>query len=153
MMAKFSSLRADERGNSFVEMALLTPVFATLLLGTVDLSRAYSARVDLEQAAHRAIEMEQVKNYVETDNTSIETEAETAAGTGSDATVTDWLQCGTSPTHLSYTSSCSDGVATARYVQVSITKTYTPLFTNSIFANRNQNGTVTLTANAGVRVQ
>ena len=45
------------------------------------------------------------------------------------------------------------GLATARFINVNITKDYAPLFTSSIFANRNANGTVTLTANAGVRVQ
>ena len=147
------SLRLDERGAAFVEMAMVAPVLAGLLIGTVDISRAYSARVDLEQAAQRAIEMEQIANYSESDNATIKSEAETAAGTGSTATVTDWLQCGTSRTQLDYNSSCSDGVATARFVQVSITKNYTPLFTSSIFANKNSDGTVPLNAVAGVRVQ
>jgi Flp pilus assembly protein TadG len=152
MMRALRSLRADERGNAFVEMALLVPVLATLLLGMIDLTRAYMASVDLSQAAQRAIEMEQIKNYQETDNTSIATEATTAAGTGSTATVTDWLQCGTDPTHLSYTSSCSGTDATARFVQVSVTKNFTPLF-GFMFPHKNTDGSVTLNGKAGVRVQ
>jgi Flp pilus assembly protein TadG len=154
MMSQAKSFCADERGNAFVEMALVMPVLATLLLGTVDISRAYSARVDLEQAAQRAIEKEQIVDYDHnTDPATIKAEAETAAGTGSTATVTDWLQCGTSTTKLDFTSSCADGVATARYLQVSIAKNFTPLFANSIFASRNTDGTVPLRAVAGVRVQ
>lgn len=152
MMKKPTSLFADERGNSFVEMAFVAPILATLLLGAVDLSRAYMFSVDMAQAAQRAVEMEQVVNYDETDNDLIKAEAETAAGTGSTATVTDWLQCGTSSTQLSYTSSCSDGVATARFVQVSVTKKFTPLFA-WVFPNKNSDGTVTLDGKAGVRVQ
>lgn len=152
MMKKPTSLLADERGNSFVEMAFVAPILATLLLGAVDLSRAYMFSVDMAQAAQQAVEMEQVVNYDETDNDLIKAEAETAAGTGSTATVTDWLQCGTSSTQLSYTSSCSDGVATARFVQVSVTKKFTPLFA-WVFPNKNSDGTVTLDGKAGVRVQ
>ena len=49
-------LRRDERGASVVELALVAPVFAALLLGMVDLSGAYSARLELEQAAQQTIE-------------------------------------------------------------------------------------------------
>jgi Flp pilus assembly protein TadG len=151
-MRPIKSLRADERGNAFVEMALLVPVLATLLLGMIDLTRAYMASIDLAQAAHRAIEMEQIKNYKESDNSSIEDEAEAAAGAGSVATATDWLQCGTSTTKLTYTDTCADGVATARFVQISVTKDFTPLF-GFFFPNKNSNGSVTLDGKAGVRVQ
>lgn len=152
-MMRRASLLTSERGNSLIEMALVAPVLGALLLGTIDVSRAYSIRVDLEQAAHRAIEMEQVKDYVESDNAGIKSEAETAAGTGSTATVTDWLQCGTDATKLNFTGSCASGDASARFLQVSIAKNFTPLFTNTVFAHRNADGTVSLTANAGIRVQ
>src|SRR5437899_7057825 len=147
MMRRTKSLSADERGNSFVEMALVAPIFAALFVGMVDLSRAYSARVDLEQAAQRTIEKVQISNYQQSDDTTLKSEAETAAGAGSTATVTEWLQCGTSTTQLDYASgTCASGVATARFIQVSITKSFTPLFTSSVFANKNADGTVTLTA-------
>jgi len=152
-MMRRASLLASECGNSLIEMALVAPVLGALLLGTIDVSRAYSIRVDLEQAAHRAIEMEQVKDYVESDNAGIKSEAESAAGSGSTATVTDWLQCGTDVTKLNFTSSCASGDASARFLQVSIAKSFTPLFTNSVFAHRNPDGTVSLTAKAGIRVQ
>jgi Flp pilus assembly protein TadG len=153
IMNRAKSLFANERGNAFVEMALLTPVLATLLLGMIDLTRAYMFSIDLAQAAQRAIEMEQVENYDHTnDPATIKAEAETAAGSGSTATVTDWLQCGTSTTKLDFTNSCSDGVATARFVQVSVTKKFSPLF-SSFFPNKNTDGTVTLDGKAGVRVQ
>lgn len=152
-MTRLRALLTDERGNSFVEMALITPLLTALLVGTVDISRAYSARVRLEQAAQRAIEKVQVSNYVETDNPTIESDAETAAGNGSTATVTDWLQCGTSADKLAYTDACASGVTIARYVQVSITDTYTPMFGTRFFPGANPDGSVPLTAVAGVRVE
>ncbi len=49
----------DERGTSIIEMALAAPLLATFLIGMVDLSRAYSAKLQVEQAAQRTIEMVQ----------------------------------------------------------------------------------------------
>lgn len=154
MMRWTKSLLADERGNSFIEMAFVAPILAALLVGMIDISRAYSDRVDLEQAAQRTVEKVQISNYIQSDDTTLKSEAETAAGPGSTATVTEWLQCGSDTTQLDYASgTCANGVATARFIQISITKNFTPLFTNSVFANKNADGTVTLHATAGVRVQ
>lgn len=146
-------LARDERGNSFVEMALTAPVLAALLIGTIDISRAYAARIELEQAAQRATEKAQAIQYVQSESSTLKSDAETAAGDGSVATVTDWLQCGSSSTRRSYTDTCADGEAMARYVQVSISKSYSPLFTTSIFRDRSSNGTVPLVGKSGVRVQ
>lgn len=149
----FIRLARDERGASLVEMALVTPVLAGLLIGMVDVSRAYSARIDLQQAAQRAGELERVANYSENDNARIKSEAEKAAGSGSAVTVTSWLQCGADKTKRDYNGSCPDDQATARFVEVSITKTYRPLFSTSIFASKNPDGTVPLKAVVGMRVQ
>lgn len=146
-------LARDERGASLVEMALVTPLLAGLLIGMVDVSRAYSARVDLQQAAQRASELERVANYSEDDNARIKSEAEKAAGPGSAVTVTSWLQCGADRTKHDYNDSCSDDEASARFVEVSITKTYKPLFTSSLFASKNPDGSVPLKATVGMRVQ
>ena len=48
-------------------MALVAPVFASLLIGMVDISRAYSAKLQLEQAAQRSIE--KVQQYQATTST------------------------------------------------------------------------------------
>ena len=56
MIQKLRNLCADDRGTALIEMALATPIFAAVLMGMVDLSRAYSERLQLEQATQRAIE-------------------------------------------------------------------------------------------------
>jgi Flp pilus assembly protein TadG len=149
-------LSRDERGASIVEMAFVAPILAALMVGMVDISRAYSARVDLEQAAQRTVEKVQISTYDangSATDTTLKSEAEAAAGPGSNATITHWLQCGVSATQYDYDSTCPDGAAPARFFQVSITKSFKPLFTSSVFANKNADGTVTLTAKSGVRVQ
>src|SRR3712207_2057455 len=52
-----SALARDERGTSIVELAMFTPIVATLLLGAVDLGQGVSTRHDIHQAANRAMEL------------------------------------------------------------------------------------------------
>src|SRR5260221_6607940 len=108
MMRILQSLRRDQRGNSFIEFALIAPVLAAMLVGVVDISRAVSTKLQLEQAAQRAIELAQRTTYATTLNSSLQSEATSAAGTGSSATVTAWMECNHSSTHLNYdTGTCS----------------------------------------------
>jgi Flp pilus assembly protein TadG len=154
MTWKLSSIPLDERGNSFVEMALVLPVLVTLLLGTVDISRAVSTQLQLEQAAQRSIELVQRSNYSTTLNSTLQSEATTAAGSGSTATVSAWLECNNNSTQLDYDSgTCSSGQISARYVRVRVQSSFSPLFGAGFFPGANADGTVTMTGSAFVRTQ
>jgi Flp pilus assembly protein TadG len=149
MMSRLHRITSDERGNSFIELALAAPLLAALLMGMVDISRAYSADLFLEQVAQRTIERVQQTSFQASQKSTLEAEAVAAAGAGSVANVTFVLEC--------------DGVATswaltcpepyARYVTVSVTKPFTPMFGNHYFPGANKDGTVTLEGEAGIRVQ
>ena len=52
----FRSLRSDDRGAAVIEMALVAPVFALMVIGISDMSNAYSQKLALEQGAQRSIE-------------------------------------------------------------------------------------------------
>ena len=142
-----------QKGNSFVEMALVAPLFAALLMGMVDISRAVSTKLKLVQASQRAVELVQRSGFVYANMSALETESETAAGEGSNATATAWLECGSSSTQLSFTSSCADGEAYSRHVRVTTIKPFTPLFASPYFPGANNDGTYTITGKAGIRVQ
>jgi Flp pilus assembly protein TadG len=154
MTARFISILRDERGNSFLEMALAAPLIASLFIGMVDISRAVSAKVDLEQAAQRAVEQVQAQANFETSQaSSIQSDAEAAGGTGSSATVDFWLECNHDGVHLDFdTASCSAGQSYARYVEVNVQKAFTPLY-GSMFPGANADGTVDVSGQATVRVQ
>ena len=145
-------LFADERGSSVIEMGLIAPFLAAMLIGMVDLSRAYSAKLSVVQAAQRTVEKIQVSSYSPSDNTTLQEEAATAAGvpTGN-VTVTSWLQCNNSSTQLSFTSSCNGNEPFARYVRIQISKSYTPLF--RVKWDRTTSGTWTVSGRAGIRIQ
>jgi Flp pilus assembly protein TadG len=142
-----------ERGNSFIEMALIAPVLVALLIGMVDLSRGVSTKLKVVQAAQRTVELVQRSGFNYAQMSALEAEAEAAAGTGSEATVTAWLECGTSTTRLSFTGTCSSGEAQSRHMDVTVTQDFTPLFGTRFFPGANSDGTFTVTGLAGVRIQ
>lgn len=147
-------LLRSESGSSVVEMALAAPFLGLLLIGMVDLSRGFSTKLQLEQVAQRTIERVQNTDYAEADKTALQAEAAAAAGVAASAvTVQSWLECNNSGAKLTFTDSCADtSHPYARYVEVSIQKTFTPIFSTR-FAGANANGTYTLEGTAGVRVQ
>src|SRR6058998_2081395 len=51
-----SKLRADDRGAAVIELALVAPVLALMVIGIVDMSNAFSKKLALEQGVQRAVE-------------------------------------------------------------------------------------------------
>lgn len=156
-MMGMAKLLHDERGSSLIEMALAAPFLAALLIGMVDLSNGYSAKLQLEQAAQRTIEKIAQQKTVVTDYTEHKLEAAAAAEVTVDAvTITNWLECssdGTTWRQTTFDGTCETGeIYYARYVEVDITKAYTPLF-GTKYAGANADGTYTLRGIAGVRIQ
>ena len=152
-MKPLLALLADEGGNSFTELALTAPMFVALILGTMEVSRTYSIKLGLEQAAQRTIEKVQRTDYLPSDNTTLQSDAASAAGVATSAvTVTNWLECN-GVTNSDWNAACGDTETYARYVQISITKSFTPLFGTRYFHSVSSGGTVSMTGTAGVRVQ
>ena len=152
-MIRFARLARDDRGASVIELALVMPIMASLLIGMVDLSRAYSHKLKLEQAAQRAIE--KVQQYQATSSTysTLQAEAATAAGVPTaNVSIDYWLECnGTRATD--YESVCTSGQVYARWVKVDVTGTFTPIFPSKKYPGANTNGTFTLHGIAGMRTQ
>ncbi len=158
-------LGGDERGVSVIEIALLAPVLSLFTLGIGDLGRAFAERYALQQTAHRSLERGLITGPTAGTYTYLETEAAAAAGAGATAVVAEWVECTTAAGTRRRETSSSGCVAAApgaaastaeefaRYVEITLTKTYTPMFTSTIFRVRNANGTVPLVAKASVRVQ
>lgn len=159
MRRPFALLR-DEGGTSIIEMGLMMPILATLLIGMVDISRGYSAKLFLEQAAQRSIEKAMNGKKQTTLFETLKAEAAAAAEVSATAVeVRYWLECGgvsqntsTATMAADYEKKCADGVAYARYVNVRIQKVFTPMFSTR-FAGARSDGTYLLTGEAGIRVQ
>ena len=151
-----AALARDERGTSVIEMAIIMPVFATLLVGAIDISRAYSQKLQLEQAAHRAIEKVQQYQANSSTYSTLQTEATdaaTAAGfTSPTVTIDYWLECN-GTRQSTYETNCSSGQTYARWVTVQITAKFTPMFSSNKWPGSNTDGTYTVRGKAGLRTQ
>lgn len=149
---RLRQLGRDHRGAAVIEVALVAPIFGAFIVGVVDLSRGYSAKLVLEQASQRAIEKVMQGQADTTTAAALKTEAAAVAGVAESAVTVDfWLECD-GARQDDYTEPCPPGEPYARFMSVSITKTYTPMFAMK-FAGANSNGTYTLTGRTGVRTQ
>ena len=154
MMRNFPTLVRDQRGAAVIEMAFVAPMLAAVLIGMIDLSSAYSKKLQLEQAAQRTIEKAQ-QTVIDQDSTFLSTlQAEAASAAGvptSQVTVDYWLECnGTRQT--TYSTVCPDGATYGRFVTVDVWDTFTPTIAAK-FAGANSNGTYTLHGISGLRTQ
>jgi Flp pilus assembly protein TadG len=147
----------SERGASAVELGLLAPFLLAMVVGMSDLGSAYSMKLRLEQAAQRSLELvQQEKSPADPANhDTIATEATNAATdagySGATVSVVYTNYCdGTATTN--YTDGCTGTQVMMKYVNVTITSSYKPLFSNSYFPNHKADGTVTVTGQAGMRV-
>lgn len=159
MIQKLRKLAANDRGTSIVELALALPFFAALLMGMVDLSRAYSEKLQLEQATQRAIEKVFNNQTQSTSYNTLKAEAVSAAQdagysevTASNVTVDYWLECN-GARQTDYDVNCPNGQLYARYLNVAIQKKFVPYFGTKYFPGANSDGTFTLRADAGIRTQ
>ncbi len=159
MIRPFRKLRGDESGAAIIEMALLLPVLATVVIGVADISRAYSQKLLLEQAAYRAIEKVQQYQAAESTYDTLKDEvvsAATAAGfsdvTASNVTVDYWLECN-GVRQSTYDTNCSSTQVQARWISVDVTHNFTPMFASSKWPGSNSDGSFTLHGRAGLRTQ
>lgn len=152
-MMRTLSLSRDERGASIIELALVAPVLASMLIGMVDLSRAYSYKLKLEQAAQRAIEKVQAYQTTTSTYSTLQTEAAAAAGVpAGNVTIDYWLECnGTRAS--TYDSTCASGETYGRWVSVTVQGTFTPMFRSKYYPRANSDGTFTIQGKTGMRTQ
>ena len=127
MFRFIKKLARSKRGAATVELALISPILATLLIGVVDVTTAFNRKLELEQAVQRSIERVMQTTTDETVEANIKNEAATAAGIDEDdVIVTYTLTC--NGTETDYDTDCASGEAEVRYVNVSVTTTFTPMF-------------------------
>lgn len=169
-------LRSDESGAAVIELAIIAPIFALMTIGVVDMSNAMGRKLALEQGAQRAIERVMQTTGTTTVESTIKNEAVCQVnGVNSDGTckaspisvsnvtVTYRLECTDSSGAITSQTStdsdtfddfyCATGTVTeAKYIQVSLTDKYTPLFPIH-FGTFNSDGTYHISATAGMRTK
>jgi Flp pilus assembly protein TadG len=177
MILRLNRLASDDRGAAIIELALIAPMLALLIVGIVDMSNAFSRKLALEQGAHRAIEKIMQTTGSSTVGATLANEAvcqvngtdsagtcKTSPITASNVTVTYRLECTnvssgarttqvqTDPVEFDKLS-CSATEKESRYVQVAITDKYTPMFSLHFSSFNSSDSTYHLSATAGTRIQ
>lgn len=143
-------LREDQRGAAVLEVALVAPLLATMVIGIVDISNAYGRKLQLEQAAQRAIEKIMNTSADDTVEATLQKEAADQAGVPtSNVTVTYRLECNGVQTTAT---DCATGQTMAQWINVKVIDTYTPMFSTH-FAGIGADGVYHLTGEAGLRIQ
>ena len=162
-MARAAFLRrliGDDRGVAVIELALIAPVLATLIIGVADVGNAFSRKLALEQAAQRSIEKIMQTTAITTPVAALKAEAVAQAGgglTADEVQVTYRLFCvssaGAFTVNADYDEgTCTGGSTEARYLEVVVSDEYTPIFPVP-FAGANAAGNYPVTATAGMRIQ
>jgi Flp pilus assembly protein TadG len=176
MPRAFKSLAANDRGAAVIELALVAPVLALMIIGIVDMSNAFSRKLALEQGAQRAVERIMQTTGNDTVENTLKSEVQcqvngTIANSLSckstpvalsDVTVTFKLECTSGGTTTTQSSTdpvafdalvCPNGTTSkARYLEVVVNDKYTPMFPVR-FSFINPDGTYHLSATAGMRTQ
>lgn len=161
MIRRCMQLVRNKSGAAIIELALVAPVLATIVVGMTDISIAYGKKLQLEQAAQRAIEKVGQTTGADTPENTIKIEAGcqyngtgadgvclTAPLAADDVTVTYSLRC--DGVVMDYTTDCVAGATEIRYISATLVDTYTPMF--NLRFGTDSDGTYQLTATAGVRV-
>lgn len=148
MQRLVNKLKHSRRGTATVELALVLPIFATMLIGVVDMTTAFNRKLEMEQAVQRSIERVMQTTTNQTVEANIKQEAAEAAGIDEDdVTVTYTLTC--NGTATAYNQDCTLGQTEVRYVNVSATTTFTPMFPLSKLGIAKDHFTITV--ETGVR--
>ena len=162
MIARLRQLAANERGAAVIELALVAPILASLVIGVTDISIAYGHKLELEQAAQRAIEKVMQTTGSETPEATIQKEAMCQINganedgtckegriTTANVTVSYKLQC--NGTDQDFETDCAAGQAEVRHIETTVSEVYEPTFPIP-FAGQ-EDGKWHLSATAGVRTQ
>lgn len=152
MKQLFARIRRHEGGAAVTELGLAIPMLFILLLGLIDLGRGFSIKLQLEQAAQRAIERVMNGQADRTTVAALKAEAAVAADvpeTAGNPTVDFWLECN-GVRQANYDATCGTGQVFRRYLSVRIEKTFTPIFS---MAGTNDDGTITIRGATSVRTQ
>jgi hypothetical protein len=151
-MRRLRNLSSARDGAAAMEMVLIMPVIAAMMMVAIDFSNAWFMRIALEQAAQRSIELAAVRKGVASDYDYIRTEAIAAWGKQYTAAVMDnWLECG-GVRQASLTANCN-GAQRARCISISISADFQPSFNWGSVIPGGTGGGFNLTGDATLRVQ
>ncbi|WP_343346516.1 TadE family protein [Sphingomicrobium sp. XHP0239] len=173
------TIARDERGSATIELAIVAPMLAVMITGVVDLSMAYSRKLEIEQGAQRAIEKVMQTTTTETVHTTLKAEAAAAArvplnqvtvkyiidcdGTETDisadvaavqAAIDAKIAAGEDPADVDKSKiQCTPGQQTRFYITLNITDSYEPVLDPRYVGFGDANGRLPIDVTTGIRTK
>jgi len=119
------------RGSTVIETAFVAPVLITLALGGYETSRIVSRQHELQTGAAEGEAIALAANQgASTDTTTLKSILMNSLSLStSQVTVDKLYRCGTSSTLQTSSSSCGNGQIVSTYVRLTMTDSYTPMWT------------------------
>jgi Flp pilus assembly protein TadG len=132
MTSFLARLRRSIAGSVVVETAIVAPVLVLLALGTFDISRMIGRQSDLQAGATEVQSIVlAVANGTATDVNTIQSVLmSTLALPSNKVAVVKMFRCGNNTALVTASSSCATNAVISTYVQVTLTDTYNPMWTN-----------------------
>lgn len=134
-MTRANGLRAflrDARGTMAIETALVAPLLGAMALGAFDVSRMVAREQHLQSAANEASEIIlAAANGTGISSADLETVLEESLNLGEgQVTLAQEFRCGTGAVVAAPQPTCATGQQLYAYVKVTVTDTFTPMWTN-----------------------
>jgi Flp pilus assembly pilin Flp len=126
----FLFLKRDQRGAVLVEMAMITPVLATMMVGAFDVSRAVARQTELQEVAAEFSAVAMATTLTQDSLQSLREIAAQSAGIETDkVAIQANTRCGTDPEFLEAGEDCNDDEEEADFLTISIEDQYVPIWT------------------------
>jgi hypothetical protein len=135
LRALFNRLGRESLGSMVIEMAAIAPVLVLMSIGTFEISRMVSRQQELQSAASESetIALAAAASGEVTDLTTVEDIIETSMNLDDDqVTVERYYRCDADEvlvTAPNAASACSGGEVVTSYMKLSLTDSYTPVWT------------------------
>ena len=121
-------LPGDQCGTATIELAVAVPLLGDKLLGAYDISNAFVAQLKTEQVAQRVAELAVARRPVGENTQYLVDEARRLANAPSDVVDVElYLECD-GVRQASYATACQANQQIGRFVDISIRRTYEPVF-------------------------
>lgn len=144
---------SDQQGTAVVELAVAAPILAILIMGVTDAGNAFSRKLELEQAAQRAIEKQMQTTGDDTPEGTIKSEAAAQAGVDVSNVAVEYTRLCDGVAKTTYTELCGTTQVTSLYFSVTVTDSYRPMFSGLSLGTKQSDGTYLIRAKAGMRTQ
>lgn len=130
-MRSLHALLRDAAGSMAVETALVVPVLALMSVGTFEVSAMVSRQSELQSAAAEASAIALAampESQAERDTVEDVIEASSGLPDGK-VTLSERFRCGAAAAYVSTETSCAAGDIVTSYLQIYMTDTYSPVWT------------------------